>query len=91
MLHVVTVFAGSLYINEKIDEIKRAEAERARDVTGAAEPERADLLTYLLSKENLSLSDVFVNVNEILLSGIDTVSGICGDICITHSNRVVHV
>ena len=69
----VRLFSGSLYIEEKIEEIKKAEATRSNDVTDAKEPEGADLLTYLLSKESLSLEQVFSNVNEILLSGIDTV------------------
>ena len=68
-----SLFSGSLYIEEKIEEIKKAEATRSSDVTDAKEPEGADLLTYLLSKESLSLEQVFSNVNEILLSGIDTV------------------
>ena len=64
---------GMLYIDEKLAEIQRREESRDTHNDDKA-AERTDLLTFMLANRDLSREEVYANVTEILLSGIDTVS-----------------
>ena len=68
------VCTGKQYIDEKLAEIQRREEARQNE-SDVTTPERTDLLTFMLANQNLSREEVYSNVTEILLSGIDTVSG----------------
>ena len=67
------VCTGKQYIDEKLAEIQRREEARQNE-SDVTTPERTDLLTFMLANQNLSREEVYANVTEILLSGIDTVS-----------------
>lgn len=59
---------GKHYIDQKLAEIKA-------EVDGShSNNEGGELLKFMLANEKLSMDDVYVNVTEILLSGVDTVS-----------------
>ena len=62
---------GKSYIDEKLDDLEKA-MEEGRDI---AEEEGGKFLTHLLSSQNLSMRQIYANVTELLLSGVDTVGG----------------
>ncbi|KAK2171156.1 hypothetical protein NP493_1092g00050 [Ridgeia piscesae] len=61
---------GKSYIDEKLDDLEKA-MEEGRDI---AEEEGGKFLTHLLSSQNLSMRQIYANVTELLLSGVDTTS-----------------
>jgi len=65
------VVPGKSYIDEKLDDLEKA-MEEGRDI---AEEEGGKFLTHLLSSQNLSMRQIYANVTELLLSGVDTVGG----------------
>jgi cytochrome P450 len=59
------------YIDERLEKI-RVEIESNPDTH--SEEERTEFLTYLLSSKKLSIREIYANVTECMLGGIDTTS-----------------
>ena len=59
---------GKVYIDEHIENMEK------RLDMGEAVAEKGELLSYLLGSRNLSREEVYANVTELLLAGVDTVS-----------------
>ena len=66
---VCCMFTGKSYIDDKLKDLQQA-MEEGRDI---AEEEGGKFLTHLLASKNLSMSQIYANVTELLLAGVDTV------------------
>lgn len=60
--------SGQIHIDRKLAEIKQ-NLERGEEVNGG-------LLTHMLVTKEMNLEEIYANMTEMLLAGVDTVSGL---------------
>lgn len=59
------ILAGKIHIDKKLSEIKKKLAD--------GEEVKGGLLTHLLVTQEMSLEEIYANMTEMLLAGVDTV------------------
>ena len=67
--------AGKSYVDEKVTELAVAQAQSR---TSGSEEQQDGFLVHLLTNNRLTMSEIYANVTELMLAGVDTVSGSVG-------------
>ena len=78
LLHLCPI-AGCIHVDKRLAEIK-SQLERGQEVQGG-------LLTHMLITREMSVEEIYANVTEMLLAGVDTVC-VCVCLCLCVSVSV---